>query len=37
MEQFVGLDVSQEPTQLCIMSSDGKTVWQRNMLFDATP
>ena len=32
MEQFVGLDVSQEPTQLCIMSSDGKTVGRENAL-----
>jgi transposase len=28
MEQFVGLDVSQELTHLCVISSDGKTVWQ---------
>jgi hypothetical protein len=28
MEQFVGLDVSQELTHLCIISSEGKTVWQ---------
>jgi transposase len=28
MEQFVGLDVSQDLTHLCIISSDNKTVWQ---------
>jgi hypothetical protein len=28
MEHFVGLDVSQELTHLCVISSDGKTVWQ---------
>jgi transposase len=28
MEQFVGLDVSQELTHLCIVGSDGKIVWQ---------
>ncbi len=28
MELFVGLDVSQELTQLCVIASDGKTVWQ---------
>jgi len=28
MEQFVGLDVSQEVTHLCIIDTEGKTVWQ---------
>jgi len=28
MEQFVGLDVSQELTHVWVISSDGKTVWQ---------
>jgi transposase len=28
MEQFVGLDVSQELTHLCVISSEGKIVWQ---------
>jgi hypothetical protein len=28
MEQFVGLDVSQAMTHVCIIGSDGKTVWQ---------
>lgn len=28
MEQFVGLDVSQELTHLCIIGGDGKIVWQ---------
>lgn len=28
MEQFVGLDVSQELTHVCVITSDGKTVWQ---------
>ena len=28
MEQFVGLDVSQEVTHLCVVDSKGKTVWQ---------
>jgi transposase len=28
MEQFVGLDVSQEVTHLCVVDSNGKTVWQ---------
>lgn len=28
MEQFVGLDVSQDLTHLCVIGSDGKTVWQ---------
>jgi hypothetical protein len=28
MEQFVGLDVSQELTHLCVIGNDGKTVWQ---------
>jgi hypothetical protein len=28
MEQFVGLDVSQEVTHLCVIDSDGRTVWQ---------
>jgi transposase len=28
MEQFVGLDVSQEDTHLCVIDSKGKTVWQ---------
>lgn len=32
MEQFVGLDVSQEMTHVCIIGSDGKTVWQGKCL-----
>ena len=28
MEQFVGLDVSQEMTHLCVIGGDGKIVWQ---------
>lgn len=28
MDQFVGLDVSQELTHLCVISGDGKTVWR---------
>lgn len=28
MEQFVGLDVSQEVTHLCVVDSQGATVWQ---------
>jgi transposase len=32
MEQFVGLDVSQQMTHVCIIGSDGKTVWQGKCL-----
>jgi transposase len=28
MDQFVGLDVSQEMTYLCVIGGDGKIVWQ---------
>lgn len=28
MEQFVGLDVSQDITHVCVIGSDGKIVWQ---------
>lgn len=28
MDQFVGLDVSQQLTHLCVIGNDGKTVWQ---------
>ena len=28
MEQFVGLDVSQDKTHVCVIGSDGKVVWQ---------
>src|ERR1017187_7329580 len=28
MEQYVGLDVSQEVTHLCVVDSKGNTVWQ---------
>jgi transposase len=28
MDQFVGLDVSQELTHPCVIGSDGKIVWQ---------
>lgn len=35
MEQFVGLDVSQEATHLCVIDSKGKTVWQGQC--DSTP
>src|ERR1700722_19881844 len=32
MEQFVGLDVSQEVTHVCVVDSAGKTVWQGKCL-----
>src|SRR5579863_4550256 len=32
MDQFVGLDVSQEMTHLCVIGGDGKTVWQGKCL-----
>jgi hypothetical protein len=32
MDQFVGLDVSQEMTHLCAISGDGKIVWQGKCL-----
>jgi len=28
MEQYVGLDVAQKITRLCVITSDGKTVWR---------
>src|SRR3712207_8994510 len=28
MEQYVGLDVSQEQTSVCVVDGDGKTLWQ---------
>jgi predicted NBD/HSP70 family sugar kinase len=28
MEQYVGLDVSQQTTHLCVIDKDGKTVWR---------
>jgi transposase len=28
MEQYIGLDVSQEQTSVCIVDGDGKTLWQ---------
>ena len=28
MDQFVGLDVSQEQTHLCVIGADGKIVWR---------
>jgi transposase len=28
MEQYVGLDVSQQTTHLCVIDNDGKTVWR---------
>src|ERR1700739_4867797 len=28
MEQYVGLDVSQKTTHLCVIDNDGKTVWR---------
>jgi transposase len=28
MEQYVGLDVSQEQTSVCVVDVDGKTLWQ---------
>jgi len=34
MDHFVGLDVSQEITHLCVIGGQGKTVWQA-MPFDA--
>jgi hypothetical protein len=35
MEQFVGLDVSQELTHLCVVDSNGAIVWQGKC--DSTP
>ncbi|MER9625700.1 IS110 family transposase [Mesorhizobium sp. M0222] len=32
MDQFVGLDVSQEMTHLCVIGNDGKLVWQGKCL-----
>lgn len=32
MEQFVGLDVSQETTHVCVVDSQGKMVWQGKCL-----
>jgi transposase len=32
MDQFVGLDVSQEMAQQCVIGGDGKIVWQGNCL-----
>jgi hypothetical protein len=32
MEHFVGLDVSQEMTHLCVIDGQGKTVWQGRCL-----
>jgi transposase len=32
MDQFVGLDVSQEMTHLCVINGDGKAVWQGKCL-----
>ena len=32
MDQFVGLDVSQEMTHLCVIDGDGKAVWQGKCL-----
>jgi transposase len=32
MDQFVGLDVSQEMTHLCVIGGDGKIVWQGKCL-----
>ena len=28
MEQYIGLDVSQDLTHVCVVDRDGKTVWQ---------
>ena len=28
MEQYVGLDVSQEQTSICVVDGDGKALWQ---------
>ncbi len=28
MDQFVGLDVSQEQTHVCVIGADGNIVWQ---------
>ena len=33
MEQYVGLDVSQEQTSVCIVDGDGKTLWQGKCAF----
>jgi transposase len=35
MEQFVGMDVSQEFTHLCVIDSSGTIVWQGKC--DSTP
>ncbi|MCY1375833.1 hypothetical protein D9M69_632760 [compost metagenome] len=32
MEHFVGLDVSQDITHVCVIGSDGKPVWQGTCL-----
>jgi len=32
MKQFVGLYVSQDITHLCVINSEGKTVWQGRCL-----
>jgi transposase len=32
MDQFVGLDVSQEKTHLCVIDGDGKIVWREKCL-----
>jgi transposase len=32
MQHFVGLDVSQEMTHLCVIGNDGKVVWQGRCL-----
>ena len=32
MEQFIGLDVSQRTTHLCVIASDGKPFWQGQCL-----
>ena len=32
MQQFVGLDVSQEMTDLCVIDSDSKIIWQGKCL-----
>jgi hypothetical protein len=37
MEHFVGLNVSQELTHLCVIDGQGKTVWQGRWARSASP
>ena len=35
MEQYVGLDVSQDVTHICVVDRDGKKLWEGHC--DSTP